>query len=141
MRSLKHYIREVEADKSSQFANNIVSEPSKHAVSADALANWQRDIATDERGFKGNSSAGNELLRDKSRKLHKQRVLNKQREVQQQKQRQQAEISGYEQAGKDEYSDYMNKVEKQVASMADKGTSKLIQQRNAIRIMANRKSS
>ena len=138
MRSLKYYIREVEADKSSQFINNVSSKQSKFAVSADTLANWQRDIDADENGFKGGNNVGNEIQRNKSKKLLKQRIRKKQTDNQQQQQRQQAELRGYEQAGRDEYNDYMNKVEKKVASMADKGTSKLIQQRNAIRMMANR---
>ena len=138
MRSWKYYIREVEADKSSQFIKNVSSKPSKYAVSADTLANWQRDIDADENGFKGGNNVGNEIQRNKSKKLLKQRIRKKQTDIQQQQQRQQAELRGYEQAGRDEYNDYMNKVEKKVASMADKGTSKLIQQRNAIRMMANR---
>lgn len=138
MRSLKYYIREVEADKSSQFINNVSSKPSKYAVNADTLANWQRDIDADENGFKGGNNVGNEIKRNKSKKLLKQRNRKKQADIQQQQQRQQAQLLGYEQAGRDEYNDYMNKVEKKVASMADKGTSKLIQQRNVIRMMANR---
>ena len=140
MKSLEHYIMEVEADKSSQFINNVSSNPSKDAVTANTLANWQRDIDADENGFKGGNNVGNEIQRNKSKKLLKQRIRKKQTDFQQQQQRQQAQLRGYEQAGRDAYNDYMNKVEKKVASMADKQTSKLIQQRNAIRMMANRKN-
>lgn len=145
MKSLKHYITEVEADKRTQFLNAVSSKTHKGAVTADVLAQWQRDIETDENGFKGGVTVDDDnemqLMRDKAEKLRQQRVLNNKRKIQQQQQRQQAEISGYEQAGRDEYNDYMGKVKKHVAAMADKKTSKLAQQRKAIALMAKRSIS
>jgi hypothetical protein len=143
MLSLKHYINEVEADMRTQFLNAVSSKTHKGAVTADVLAQWQRDIETDENGFKGGLTADDDnemqLMRDKAEKLQQQRVLNNKRKIQQQ--RQQAEISGYKQAGRDEYNDYMGKVKKHVAAMADKKTSKLAQQRKAIALMAKRSIS
>ena len=142
MLSLKHYISEVEADKRTQFLNAVSSKAHKGAVTADVLAQWQRDIETDENGFKGSLTADDDnemqLLRDKAEKLQQQRISNHKRSIKQQQKRQQAEISGYKQAGKDEYEDYMNKVKKQVAAIANKKTSKLAQQRKAIALMAKR---
>ncbi len=145
MRSLKYYIREVEADKRTHFLNAVSSKTHKGAVTADVLAQWQRDIETDENGFKGVVTVDDDnemqLMRDKAEKLQQQRVLNNKRKIQQQQQRQQAEISGYEQAGRDEYNDYMGKVKKHVAAMADKKTRKLAQQSKAIALMAKRSIS
>ena len=145
MLCLKHYISEVEADKRTQFLNAVSSKTHKGAVTADVLAQWQRDIETDENGFKGSLTADDDnemqLSRDKAEKLQQQRISNHKRSIKQQQQRQQAEISGYKQAGRYEYEDYMNKVKKQVAAMADKKTSKLAQQRKAIALMAKRSIS
>jgi len=142
LKSLKHYITEVEADKRRQFLNAVPSKTHKGAVTADVLAQWRRDIETDENGFKGGLTADDDkemqLLRDKAEKLQQQRVSNHKRSIKQQQQRQEAEISGYKQARRDEYEDYMNKVKKQVAAMAGKKTSKLAQQRKAIALMAKR---
>lgn len=156
--SIRHWMNIVEAAISAALLQKVSAETEEGRRNAAYIARLQQQIEDEESGFMGGFGKYREfskfetgdnaerwernehyLMLDKLKKYEQEHLAQRQHQLNKKRQKEQAEIRGYEQAGRDEYDDYMAKVKKHVANLASKQTSKLTQQRKAIDIMAKRK--
>ena len=156
--SLRHYIDIVEGVIPNTLVNRVSPFTAQSKQNDDYLTRIKKEIENEENGlltgygkyadhsnFNKNSSGANTernehyMLIDKLRKYQQQAEKERRDAIIKKKQNRLAELIGYAQAGAEQYNDYMDIAQTQVAKMASKNASKLEKQSNALKLMAKRK--
>ena len=157
VKSLRHYIDIVEGIIPNTLLNRVSPFTAQSEQNDEYLTRIKAQIENEESGlltgfgkyaeysdFNKNSSGANTernefyLLNDKLRKYQQQADKERRDAIIKNKQNRRAELTGYAQAGAEEYEDYMDAVQKYVAKTASKQASKLSKQRDTISTMAKR---
>ena len=156
-KNLRHWIDIVEGVVPNTLINRVSPFTLQGKKNSDYIAQIKAEIENEESGlltgfgkhaefsnFNKNSSANNTernehyMLIDKLRKYQQQADKERRDAIIKNKQNRRAELTGYAQAGAEEYEDYMDAVQKYVAKTASKQASKLSKQRDTISTMAKR---
>ena len=157
VKSLRHYIDIVEGLIPNTLVNRVSPFTAQSEQNDEYLTRIKTQIENEESGlltgfgkyaeysnFNKNSSVNNTehnefyLLNDKLRNYEQQAEKERKDEIIKKKQDRRSELIGYAQAGAQQYNDYMDLAQTDVAKMASKNASKFSKQRDAISIMAKR---
>ena len=155
---MRHYIDIVEGVIPNTLLNRVSPFTAQSKQNDDYLTKLKKEIENEEKGlltgygkyanysnFNKNSSGANTernehyMLIDKLRKYQQQAEKESEQAIIKKKQNRLAELIGYAQAGAEQYNDYMDIAQTQVAKMASKNASKLHKQSTALKLMAKRK--
>jgi len=156
--SIRYWIDIVEGVIPNTLLNRVSTFTAQSKQNDDYLTRIKKEIENEENGlltgygkyvdysnFNKNSSGANTernehyMLIDKLRKYQQQAEKERRDAIIKKKQNRLAELIGYAQAGAEQYNDYMDIAQTQVAKMASKNASKLEKQSNALKLMAKRK--